>query len=228
MEKFGRKALFPCRKIPHGNSPFHRCNGPLVEIRRPIWYTEPEKGERSMTFGEKVQALRRARGWTQEQLAEQIGVSRQSLSKWESNSAAPDTERVVALSRLFCVTTDYLLLEEASGGAHLAAPVQPPPDKGTRHRRVRRLVGGLMAGCSAAGFLVLGILSSVFPCYKDYKTELSIFLEEHRLEWFFHLLIAVLIAGLLTAFWSELKVQCREIHEYLYFCIHGNGQERDN
>lgn len=59
MEKFSRKALFPCRKIPHGNSPFHRCNGPLVEIRRPIWYTEPEKGERSMTFGEKVQALRR-------------------------------------------------------------------------------------------------------------------------------------------------------------------------
>ena len=62
-----------------------------------------------MTFGEKLQELRKARGWSQEELAGQIHVSRQALSKWESGGAVPDTENIIALSRLFGVTTDYLL-----------------------------------------------------------------------------------------------------------------------
>ena len=45
-----------------------------------------------MTFGEKLQALRKARGWSQEELATQINVSRQALSKWESGASVPDTE----------------------------------------------------------------------------------------------------------------------------------------
>ena len=65
-----------------------------------------------MTFGEKIQALRKSRGWSQEQLAEQIGVSRQALSKWENGTAIPDTNNVVQLAKLFGVTTDYLLLDE--------------------------------------------------------------------------------------------------------------------
>lgn len=65
-----------------------------------------------MTFGEKLQELRKARGWSQEELAGQIHVSRQALSKWESGGAVPDTENIIALSRLFGVTTDYLLLDE--------------------------------------------------------------------------------------------------------------------
>ena len=65
-----------------------------------------------MTFGEKLQALRKARGWSQEELATQINVSRQALSKWESGASVPDTENVVALSRLFGVSTDYLLQAE--------------------------------------------------------------------------------------------------------------------
>ena len=62
-----------------------------------------------MTFGEKLQKLRKARGWTQEELAQQAGVSRQSLSQWESDAAMPDTANVIALSDLFGVSTDYLL-----------------------------------------------------------------------------------------------------------------------
>lgn len=73
-----------------------------------------------MTLGEKLQKLRRARGWTQEQLAERLGVSRQSLSKWESDGALPDTANVIALADLFGVTTDYLLRQD--GAAPDAAP----------------------------------------------------------------------------------------------------------
>ena len=65
-----------------------------------------------MTFGEKLQALRKAQGWSQEELAQRINVSRQALSKWESGASVPDTENVVALSRLFGVPIDYLLLDE--------------------------------------------------------------------------------------------------------------------
>lgn len=62
-----------------------------------------------MVLGEKLSMLRKARGLSQEQLAEQLGVSRQAVSKWELNEAVPDVGRVVALSEFFGVTTDYLL-----------------------------------------------------------------------------------------------------------------------
>ena len=85
-----------------------------------------------MTFGEKLQALRKAQGWSQEELAARIHVSRQALSKWESGASVPDTENVVALSRLFGVSTDYLLLEEVerSGSGQTApAAAWPKPRK---------------------------------------------------------------------------------------------------
>lgn len=84
-----------------------------------------------MTLGEKIVRLRRARGMSQEQLAERLAVSRQAVSKWELDAAVPDVARVVAISDLFGVTTDYLLKEEdaaggtppsAAGGARQSAP----------------------------------------------------------------------------------------------------------
>ena len=62
-----------------------------------------------MNFSEKILALRKANDLTQEQLAEKLDVSRQSISKWESGQAVPELEKIVALSAIFDVTTDYLL-----------------------------------------------------------------------------------------------------------------------
>lgn len=62
-----------------------------------------------MTLGEKILKLRKARNLSQEQLAQALEVSRQAVSKWELNEAVPDVARVVAMSELFGVTTDYLL-----------------------------------------------------------------------------------------------------------------------
>ena len=62
-----------------------------------------------MNFSEKLLALRKAKDLTQEQLAEKLDVSRQSISKWESGQAVPELEKIVALSVIFDVTTDYLL-----------------------------------------------------------------------------------------------------------------------
>ena len=66
-----------------------------------------------MTFGEKLQKFRARAGLSQDQLAELLDVSRQSVSKWERNEAMPEAEKIVRISRQFGVSTDYLLLEEA-------------------------------------------------------------------------------------------------------------------
>jgi len=65
-----------------------------------------------MTFGEKLYSLRRERNWSQESLAQKLGVSRQAISRWELGEVVPDTANVLAVSRLFGVSADYLLREE--------------------------------------------------------------------------------------------------------------------
>ena len=75
-----------------------------------------------MTFGEKLQRLRRREGLSQEQLAASLGVSRQAVSKWELGEAVPGTENVVEISRQFGVSTDDLLLAERD-----LPPAAPPP-----------------------------------------------------------------------------------------------------
>lgn len=63
-----------------------------------------------MTFGEKLQSLRRRSGMSQDTLAEQLEVSRQAVSKWERDETMPETEKVVRIAKLFDVSLDELLL----------------------------------------------------------------------------------------------------------------------
>lgn len=62
-----------------------------------------------MNFSEKILTLRKSKNLTQEQLAEQLNISRQSISKWESGQAIPEIDKIVEISNIFDVTTDYLL-----------------------------------------------------------------------------------------------------------------------
>ena len=65
-----------------------------------------------MLLSEKIMSLRKRNGWSQEELARQLNVSRQSVSKWESMAAMPDIQKIMAMSELFGVSTDYLLKDE--------------------------------------------------------------------------------------------------------------------
>lgn len=76
-----------------------------------------------MLLADKIVTLRKRAGWSQEELAAQLGVSRQSVSKWEGAQSVPDMQKVVQMSRLFGVTTDYLLKEEL--GEPELAPAEP-------------------------------------------------------------------------------------------------------
>lgn len=62
-----------------------------------------------MNMADRIQYLRKARGMSQEELADIIGVSRQAVSKWESEQSTPDPEKIIILSEVFEVTTDYIL-----------------------------------------------------------------------------------------------------------------------
>lgn len=65
-----------------------------------------------MTLGEKIAIQRKELNYTQEQLADILGVSRQSISKWESDIAYPETEKLIELGKLFDCSMDYLMKEE--------------------------------------------------------------------------------------------------------------------
>ena len=65
-----------------------------------------QKGKQNMILAEKISEERKKNGWSQEELAEKLSVSRQSVSKWESGQSVPDLNRILELGRIFGVTTD--------------------------------------------------------------------------------------------------------------------------
>ena len=81
-----------------------------------------------MTTGEKLAALRKKKGITQEHLAELLQVSRQSVSRWEMDVAFPETEKLIKLARLLECSIDFLLnenLEEDAGDRRTPPEISP-------------------------------------------------------------------------------------------------------
>lgn len=80
-----------------------------------------------MILADKIMNLRKKNGWSQEELAEMLGVSRQSISKYEGAQAVPELDKIVKLSEIFGVTTDYLVKDEM--GEEEYAPVRDEEEK---------------------------------------------------------------------------------------------------
>ena len=66
----------------------------------------------SLILADKIIELRKKNGWSQEQLAQKLNVTRQSISKWEGAQSVPDLQKIILLSEIFGVTTDYLIKDE--------------------------------------------------------------------------------------------------------------------
>ena len=77
-----------------------------------------------MNLAQRIQTLRKQKGLSQENLAHELGVSRQAVSKWESEQAYPDLDKIILLSDYFKVSTDYLL---KGSDTSYQAPTQTPP-----------------------------------------------------------------------------------------------------
>ena len=154
-----------------------------------------------MEFGEKLQMLRKARGWSQEELAQQINVSRQALSKWESGASIADTENVIALSRLFGVSTDYLLLCESEAASAPAAVTTPTKESKWPVPRIAWLVILLVA---VVGLIAMHILASVRYA-SGLLLSVMFLANRFQLWWLLILLWVMLAAGFLgTVFYRQI------------------------
>ena len=84
-------------------------------------------GGKTMILADKIIENRKKNGWSQEELAERLGVSRQSVSKWEGAQAVPDMKKIIQMSEIFGVSTDYLLRDDIETPAE---PEMKPVDSG--------------------------------------------------------------------------------------------------
>ena len=120
-----------------------------------------------MDFSEKLLTLRKSRNLTQEELAEQLDVSRQSVSKWESGQAVPELDKIVALSRIFDVTTDYLLkpseIDELSVRAEMLEQQQ------------KKLEGEMLKGKARKSILL--------NCVAIYLIAAAVIMLIHQMQW---------------------------------------------
>lgn len=105
-----------------------------------------------MKFSEKLTELRHSRGWSQEQLGERLGVTRQTVSKWELGSTTPELEKLAMMSDIFGVSTDELIKGEPQEASRPSEPAEAIQDtKPLRSRlhfeyKSRRTVPGASAG----------------------------------------------------------------------------------
>lgn len=111
-----------------------------------------------MALSETLYTLRKKSGLSQEQLAEQLGVSRQSISKWESGASVPESEKLIAISRYFHVSLDELVNEQ--GGSEPQAEKKPPERS---QDRARRIAGSAVCIGGVFCLLVWGLLSIFRP-----------------------------------------------------------------
>ena len=139
------------------------------------------------TLGEKIMQLRQKQGLSQEAFGEKLGVSRQAVSKWETGQAAPDIDKIIAMSEIFQISTDYLLKGVEEKSAPSADKEEPADNAGQPeslwekikrkarhlefkskktvfgvplvHIKAGRAKGIIAVGLSATGVVSFGLLS---------------------------------------------------------------------
>ena len=148
-----------------------------------------------MSLGEKLQKLRKARNLSQEELAAELSVTRQTVSKWELDQSTPELSLLAQISDIFGVTTDYLIKGTASD------VVAPTEEKVMAKKpSVRLTLYFILLGFGGIGTLTFYILSKAFPweCYEDDRVirGLAGYLTGTETTFLFVLCVLSMIAGL--------------------------------
>lgn len=105
-----------------------------------------------MKLSDRIQELRKTKGMSQEELADRVGVTRQAVSKWESGQSVPELDKIVALSEIFDVSTDYLL-----------KGVEPTPSKDKLDARL----GSRVLYIGAPAMVVIGVIAGCASWYNS-------------------------------------------------------------
>ncbi|MBQ7375172.1 MAG: helix-turn-helix transcriptional regulator [Clostridia bacterium] len=115
-----------------------------------------------MNISEKIIKLRKTNGWSQEDLAEKLYVSRQAISRWENGTALPDAENVLQISKLFNVTTDYLLNDDYESDSDIPAvqtAAKETEDLFSKNKRLH-LISAVCFTISVV-FSLIGVVNSI-------------------------------------------------------------------
>ena len=124
-----------------------------------------------MALSKKLYTLRKKSGLSQEQLAEQLSVSRQAISKWESGQSVPESDKLIVISNYFKVSLDYLLKEESAQ----QMPTEAPDTDASMQAndRTRWLLGIITCVGGILCLIVWGLLSILNPAASDQLSESS-------------------------------------------------------
>ncbi len=124
-----------------------------------------------MELGKKIQSLRKKQGLSQEELAEKLSVTRQTVSKWELEQSSPELQYILQISEIFGVSTDYLLKDAADepdiktgiSSSSLAEPSEKTAQENSNHSSFLRFLGTVLTLCGLTVVIAFIILSVVNP-----------------------------------------------------------------
>lgn len=111
-----------------------------------------------MILADKIINLRRKNNWSQEELAEQLGISRQSVSKWESGTSIPDLDKIIKLSMIFGVSTDYLLKDELETPVPAESDTDFAGEEPLRHVTLEEVTEFINTVSGAAVKIAIGVV----------------------------------------------------------------------
>lgn len=171
-----------------------------------------------MTFGENLVNLRKGKGVSQEQLAEVLGLARQTISKWELNQSTPDLQNIIKLGEFFQVSTDYLLKGEAaeSGDTYKKEEAVQVENEDVKRNPIDEsgyrwcfYLGMVLSAVSLLGMIVFVVCSIFKPweVWADglYYTGITGFLMGTRTQGFFAALNVFFLSGLGLAGFGIVK-----------------------
>ncbi|WP_341479902.1 helix-turn-helix transcriptional regulator [Anaerofilum hominis] len=118
-------------------------------------------------LSEKLYMLRKKSGLSQEQLAEQLNVSRQAISKWESGTSIPESDKLIAISQYFNVTLDHLMKEDSDGN------LQPASTDGSHGLSQKMIAGIVLCVAGIIGLILWGLISIFHPTVSAQISESS-------------------------------------------------------
>ena len=148
-----------------------------------------------MALSEKLYTLRKKSGLSQEQLAEQLNVSRQAISKWESGTSSPESDKLIAISRYFNVSLDYLMKEDNDQSEDTLQTEQKKSAQVAN--RTQRSVGFIICIGGIICLIVWGLLSMLNPTASNQISESSMITIDGNGVFLFLCVIAIVVGAVL-------------------------------
>ena len=148
-----------------------------------------------MALSEKLYTLRKKSGLSQEQLVEQLNVSRQAISKWESGASIPESDKLIAISNYFNVSLDYLMKEDNEQSKD--TPQTEQRKSAQMADRTQRSVGFIICIGGIICLIVWGLLSVLNPTASNQISESSMIIVDGNGVFLILCVVAILVGAVL-------------------------------